>query len=423
MRYVKGEIYFPIIIGVHFVLWAIDLSLLQGSPVLVDGESPVQRVLGEVLSSWVITVIGFNLLMTTRLRWVERIFGGLDKMYVIHRRSGIVAGVLLLLHFGIVPRHPEFSIGKPLGFVAMALMVAGIAFAAAPLMKRKIPYHKWLGGHRLMGIFFVVGVAHSLNVPTLISQLPLVRTYVYGMATLGVVSWIYCAFLSKLLRPKLAYAVTAVRRHGKSVVDIRLVPAGKALEHQAGQFAFFSFDAHSPREWHPFTIASPPGARELRIAVKASGDFTSDLVANVAPGDEVRVDGPFGLFTQGDSRSDEQIWIAGGIGITPFLALAPRLASDGKKAKLVWSVRTVDDAPFDEELTQLAQESDCLEYELWRSNERGYLTIDAAGGSDAFHGKDVFICGPTALRDGLEAQLKTTGVSSRRFHSEEFAFR
>jgi len=423
MRYVKGEIYFPIIVGVHFVLWAIDLSLLQGSPVLVEGESPVQRVLGEMLSSWVITVIGFNLLMTTRLRWVERIFGGLDKMYVIHRRSGILAGVLLLLHFGIVPRYPEFFIGKPLGFVAMALMLAGIAFAAAPLMKRKIPYHKWLVGHRLMGIFFVVGVAHSLNVPTLISKLPLVRTYVYGMATLGVLSWIYCAFLSKLLRPKLAYAVTDVRRHGKSVVDIRMVPAKKALEHQAGQFAFFSFDAHSPSEWHPFTIASPPGARELRIAVIASGDFTSDMVANVTVGDELRVDGPYGLFTLEATQSDEQIWIAGGVGITPFLALAPTLASDGKKAKLVWSVRTVDDAPFDEELTQLAQESECLEYELWRSNERGYLTIDAAGGSDAFFGKDILICGPTALRDGLEAELKKTGASSRRFHSEEFAFR
>lgn len=423
MRYIKGEIYFPIIVGIHFVLWAIDLSLLQGSPVLVEGESPVQRVLGEMLSSWVITVIGFNLLMTTRLRWVERIFGGLDKMYVIHRRSGILAGVLLLLHFGIVPRYPEFSIGKPLGFVAMALMLAGIAFAAAPLMKRKIPYHKWLVGHRLMGIFFVVGVAHSLNVPTLISKLPLVRTYVYGMATLGVLSWIYCAFLSKFLRPKLAYTVTDVRRHGKSVVDIRMVPAGKALEHQAGQFAFFSFDAHSPRERHPFTIASPPGARELRIAVKASGDFTSDLVANVTVGDELRVDGPYGLFTLETTQSDEQIWIAGGVGITPFLALAPTLASGGKKAKLVWSVRTVDDAPFDEELTQLAQESDCLEYELWRSNERGYLTIDTAGGPEAFSGKDVFICGPTALRDGLEKQLKTTGASSRHVHSEEFAFR
>jgi len=138
MRYIKGEVYTPIIVGLHMVFWGIDLALFQGSPVLAEGESPVQRVLGEFLSSWVITVFGFNLLMTTRWRWVERVFGGLDKMYVIHRRSGIIAGVLLLLHFGIVPRYPEFTIGKPLGFAAMVLIILGIAFAAAPWMKRKI---------------------------------------------------------------------------------------------------------------------------------------------------------------------------------------------------------------------------------------------------------------------------------------------
>ncbi len=133
-------------------------------------------MLGEFLSSWVVTVFGFNLLMTTRLRWVERIFRGLDKMYLIHRRSGIIAAVLLLLHFGIVPRHPEFSIGKPLGFLALGLIVLGVAFAAAPLMKRKLPYHKWINGHRMMGVFFVVGLAHAALVPNLISTLPLVRS-------------------------------------------------------------------------------------------------------------------------------------------------------------------------------------------------------------------------------------------------------
>ncbi len=93
MRYIKGEVYFPIIIAIHLVFWAVDIALHQGSLALVPGESPIQRVIGEIMSSWVVTVFGFNLLMSTRARWVERIFGGLDKMYVIHRRSGIVAGV------------------------------------------------------------------------------------------------------------------------------------------------------------------------------------------------------------------------------------------------------------------------------------------------------------------------------------------
>ena len=61
MRMIKSEVYFPIIVGVHLVLWAVDLALYEGSWALVEGESPIQRVLGEIMSSWVITVFGFNL--------------------------------------------------------------------------------------------------------------------------------------------------------------------------------------------------------------------------------------------------------------------------------------------------------------------------------------------------------------------------
>ena len=62
------------------------------------------RILGEVFSSWVVTVFAFNFLMATRAKWVENLFGGLDKMYLIHRRSGIIAVTLLIAHFLIVPR-------------------------------------------------------------------------------------------------------------------------------------------------------------------------------------------------------------------------------------------------------------------------------------------------------------------------------
>ncbi len=423
MKYIKGEVYFPIIIGLHLVLWVVDLALFEGAPILVEGESATQRVLGEVMSSWVVTVFGFNLLMATRARWVERIFGGLDKMYVIHRRSGVVAAVLLLLHFGIVPRHPEFTIGKPMGFYAMVLILLGIAFAASPLMKRKLPYHKWVGGHRLMGLFYVGGVAHALYVPTLISKLPLIRVYVFGMAFMGCASWFYRAFLFRLLHRPLAYLVSEVRPFGRGAVEICMTPKDDALDYEAGQFAFFSFGEHAPKESHPFTIASAPeNNRELRIVVKASGDFTSALVGEVKVGNEVAVEGSYGHLTQKSMQSTEQVWIAGGIGVTPFLSLARSLAGSGRSAKLFWSVRSGDEAYFHDELKALAEDS-AFEYELWQSNEQGPITVDQMGGRKMFASKDVVICGPVALRDALTTQLRATGTKSGQIHSEEFAFR
>ena len=423
MRFLKSERYFPAIVGVHLILWAVDLSLYQGSFALVEGESPIQRVLGEVMSSWVVTVFGFNLLMATRARWVERVFGGLDKMYLIHRRSGVIAAVLLLLHFGTVPRHPEFSIGKPLGFLAMALILLGIAFAASPWMKRKLPYHKWVGGHRLMGLFYLIGVAHALLVPTLISRLPLVRLYVFGMALLGCGSWVYRAFIFRATKRPNGYTIRSVRRFGLRAVEIRMTADDVPLKYDAGQFAFFSFAEHSPRQAHPFTIASAPSENELRIVVKASGDFTSELVAKVEAGQRVAVEGPYGHLTQQHFAAEEQVWVAGGIGITPFLALAHALVVKGRKVKLLWSVRSKDEAYFDDELRALADDAPGFEYVLWESSEQGYLSVDGAGGAEAFRGKDIVICGPAALRDNLIAQLGDIGTKSDRIHTEEFAFR
>ncbi|MCD4664127.1 MAG: hypothetical protein K8R68_02580, partial [Bacteroidales bacterium] len=97
MRTIKQEHYFPIIIAIHFIFWWIDLTLYKGTY-----EFSAQHIAGEIFSSWVVTVFAANFLMATRARWVERIFGGLDKMYMIHRRSGIIAVVLLMLHFIVV---------------------------------------------------------------------------------------------------------------------------------------------------------------------------------------------------------------------------------------------------------------------------------------------------------------------------------
>ncbi len=157
MRILKQEIYFPIIIGIHFIFWAIDLyfytgnfievssnTLLFGELTNVSWENP-HRILGEVFSSWVVTVFAFNFLMATRAKWVENLFGGLDKMYLIHRRSGVIAVVLLVAHFIVVPRDlVAFNAGKPLGFYAFVLIILGVIVSAIPIFKRKIPYHKWI---------------------------------------------------------------------------------------------------------------------------------------------------------------------------------------------------------------------------------------------------------------------------------------
>ena len=431
MRVLKQEIYFPIIIGVHFIFWAIDLYFYKGSFTEVSSDTLLfgvmtneswfnfSRIFGEVLSSWVVTVFAANFLMATRAKWVEKIFGGLDKMYMIHRRSGIIAVTLLIAHFIFVPRDlVSFNIGKPLGFYALILILIGVIISAVPFFKKKLPYNKWINFHKLMGLFYVMAVIHGTMVHSLIKELPLTRVYVFGMALIGIGAWFYRAFLYGFFNKKLDYEVTSVNDLGNRINEVHLKPIGKVLHFKAGQFAFFTFPSLSKREQHPFTISSHPLSDNLRVTVKDLGDYTSK-VASLKKGDVARIEGPFGLFSSKYSKEKEQIWIAGGIGITPFLSLSKDIYMNN--VKLYWCVKNKDEAVYSKELAEISSNNPNFEFIIWYSDEKGFLTVDNLG--EEIKDKAYLICGPEALKQNIIKQLTAKGVKRDSIYDEEFAFR
>lgn len=431
MRVLKQELYFPLIIGMHFIIWAIDLYFYKGSfsevssDTLFFGEMTNQswmnfhRIFGEVLSSWVLTVFAANFLMATRAKWIEKIFGGLDKMYMIHRRSGMIALALLIAHFIFVPRDlVSFNVGKPLGFYALILILVGVIISAVPFIKKKLLYHQWINIHKLMGIFYVMAVFHAAMVHSLIKELPLTRVYVFGMAAIGIGAWFYKAFLYGLFNKKLDYTIASVNDLGNRIIEIHLKNKGKALQFNAGQFAFFTFPALSKKEQHPFTISSHPLSDILRLTVKDLGDYTNKI-NQLKKGNVAKIEGPFGLFSSVYSKEKEQIWIAGGIGITPFLSLSKDIYMN--KVKLYWCVKNKDEAVYSEELAETSSSNLNFEFIIWPTNDNGLLTVDKLG--EKLKDKAYLICGPEALKQSIIKQLTTKGVKRDFIYDEEFAFR
>ena len=435
MRTIKQEHYFPVIIAIHFIFWAVDLYFYKGSfrevhsDTLFFGELNdvswynIHRILGEVFSSWVVTVFAANFLMATRAKWVEKIFGGLDKMYMIHRRSGMIAVALLLLHFIFVPRDlTEFTIGKPLGFYALVLILFGVILSAAPVFIRKIKYHNWVKIHKLMGIFYFLGVVHSFKVSTLISELPIVRTYVYGMAFIGIIAWFYKAFLYSLFNKKLKYSVDSIKRFGENMMEIMLKPDSEKLNFQPGQFVFVSFKDISRLEAHPFTISNHPSDDNLRFTIKALGDYTADLQISLKEGVQAKVEGPFGCFNFKKAKYKKQLWLVGGIGITPILSFLKELNSD-YDITLVWSVKTREEAYYNDEIEAVVKQKNNIKYILNDSDADGFFTIDKIYQRTDLKNQSVFICGPETMRESYIKQLVQKGVSIRDIHYEEFSFR
>ena len=358
--------------------------------------------------------------MATRATWVENLFGGLDKMYLIHRRSGVIAVILLLAHFIVVPRAIDFNPGKPLGFYALVLILIGVIVSAVPVFKKKIPYHKWINFHKLMGVFYTLGIIHGFMVDSLIKQLPITRIYVFSMAMIGILAWVYKAFLFGLFNKKLNYAVKQVKNLGNNITELELVAQNKSLTFKAGQFAFITFPSISKKEQHPFTISSHPHQKNLKITIKGLGDYTTNFTNKVNINDDVFVEGPYGKFSSGYSKEKEQVWIAGGIGITPFLALINDYYTN--KVVLYWCVNNESEAVYKTQLETIAKSNPLFEFVLWNSEKRGHITVDDLSIRDP-EKRAYLICGPKALKENITKQLKQEGVKQSSIYDEEFTFR
>ncbi|MCE7861541.1 MAG: hypothetical protein DYG86_17375, partial [Chloroflexi bacterium CFX2] len=286
-------------------------------------------------------------------------------------------------------------------------------------------YDGWKKLHRFIGIFFIAGYIHALTIDALSAFIAI--NWVQLFFILGTVSYVYTEFLGGWVGKYLPYTVTAVNHPNNSVTEVVMKPKGKAIQHaHAGQFLFVRFKGDRMLdEAHPFTISSAPHEGELRVTIKAVGDFTRHLFANLKPGMDAVVEGAYGLFNY-KNGGDKQIWVAGGIGITPFLSflrdLKTELAFD---VHFYYTVRHPEEAVFSDEIEAIAKKHPRLKAHIRHSAAHGSLTVDEivknAGGGIASH--HIYMCGPLPMVQAFEKKFLEAGANAGNIHYEEFNFR
>jgi len=243
----------------------------------------------------------------------------------------------------------------------------------------------------------------------------------------GIGALIYRTLIDRGAAGSLRYVVDRVEHPAGNVTELTLKPLGRSLAFTPGQFVFAAFydgaGYHGCGEYHPFTIASRPGDGWLRLIVKALGDCTRRM-QRMRPGAVVRIHGPFGAFFNPADRKSAQIWIAGGIGITPFLAMAADLPPEGPPVDLYYGAPRRHEAIALAELVRLSAASPRLRlFPLFA--ERGEMpdVERIAQQSGPLLGKEFFICGPAAMTGALSRQLRAAGVPDSAVHTEQFDFR
>ncbi len=366
-------------------------------------------------------------ILSSRIKWIERGFG-LDKMLWYHRQSGRVATGFLFLHFSLV-LVLDFSRGAaPIldGHRAYGLAALGIILvtaSVASLHKRMgLRYETWKSIHLVNYLAFPLALVHIMLNPAQRGA-PVWWGFAFTYAFLIA----YRIYMIYVLR-KNPYVVVGVTSENSDTWTLRF--AGRPLKYLPGQFLHVQLHRRDGvSSSHPFTISSSPTEKLLGITPKASGDFTS-TIGETEIGDQAYIDAPYGVFSfLRVPKNRPLVFIAGGIGITPFLSML-RYMHDrqvDREVYLFWGNRTENNLFSRAELAEMEEHLPRLKVILVMSDQPDWIGEEGRIDLDLLTGylgdlapMEFFLCGPPPMTKAIEKQLADYGVSRAQVHREVF---
>lgn len=424
--------------------WVI-MILLSLSPLAIWGTmkplasrftdpATILTSVGQMLGLVGMAMFALTFVLSMRHRILERFFNGMNRVYIAHHTFGAIAFSLILFH--PIALALKYAIVSSTHSAALFLLSTdpNILWGTAALLSMMLfliltffvtfAYNKWEITHRFLAASFILASIHTLVIYSDIQVSPLLYWYMVFLIVIGIVPILYRTVAPKLFVPYVEYIVDEVRQLDEKTVEIFMVPAFKPITYRAGQFIFIGFENEAiGTESHPFSIVSAPSEPRLAIAVKTLGDHTGKLRL-ITKNMLAKIEGPFGMFTYDTVSGKDQLWIAGGIGITPFIGMAKSVIDPSYRIKIYYCVNEQAEAIFLEEFLSVTGKNPNIETIAFCSNDRGRISADALQkmGEDIFT-KEIFICGPPPMMHALQEQLLKKGVAHAHIHTEEFSFR
>ena len=393
-----------------------------------------------------IGLMSVTMMLATRPAWLEAPFNGLDQIYRLHKWTGILAVVFAVLHwliemgddliksmFGRAGRLPEQDFSgfvdmmrdgaEAIGEWAVYLVVAMLVLT----LWKQFPYKLWRYLHRAMPVLYLLLVFHAVWLAPLVWWQQPVGLLMALLLTGG-------SFVSILsLRGKVGQSrqvqgtIKSISTSATGIIEVECQLEKKWQGHRAGQFAFVTFDCSEGA--HPFTIASSDqGNGQVSFQIKALGDYTKRLDRQLKIGQSITVEGPYGKFNLKQCKPNAtQIWVAGGIGVTPFLAWLEELKNQPEYspvAQMHYSTSNSATDPFVTRLEKACSGLPGIQLHIHDSHQGNKLTADQLltqhSKKDAM---EVWFCGPTGWAKILEKELQERLPGALLFRQEAFELR
>ena len=373
---------------------------------------------------------------------------GIDRSIAFHRWAARILLIAVILH-PLLYTVPTFLADPARGFDRLGMMFLGerartgliawlavIAIVALAVLRDRIrlPYEAWRGLHALLGVVALsFGVAHALAVGTYASAVTM-QVYWYGLAALALATLIVVHVWRGLSFRRDPWRLVSNVEKARGLWELTFHRIdGRPLPYRAGQFVWL---ATAPRRHtlfdHPFSIASSPRERDLRLIIKEAGDYT-DHIGELAPDTLAGIDGPHGAFTADDKEADAILLLAGGVGIAPIMGLLRDFARAGetRPIRAIVAAGTRDRLVGRAEIEAMRE---ALDLKVWFvlddppadwDGESGI--VDKALLTRALDGLDPartlsMACGPTAFMTSTADTLLDLGLKPDNVHYERFDY-
>ena len=403
---------------------------------------------------WSIGLMSLVMVLALRLPLLERPLGGMDQVYRLHKWAGIGAGITAIAHWAakessgwikdlwgsagrpardaLVPwladgRH----LAKDLGEWAFYLLLGMLLFT---LWQRLLPYRRWRIVHRAMPVLYLLLAFHAAVLTPLAFWVQPLGLLLGALLALGSLAALW-SLAGRIGRGRShaarVHAVRALGEDGAAPLEVICAMPPTWPGHRAGQFVFARFDRAEGA--HPFTIASAPGALGhsadgeplLRLVIKPLGDYTRSLHQRLRAGQGVRIEGPYGHFDGRARAGREQLWVAGGVGVTPFLALLearqPGAAAQGAPVQMHYCTRDARNDALLPRLRALCERAQPPVRLTVHGEAQGQRLAPQDLRPATAGPVDLWFCGPRGLGQALRRHTRRMG--RWRLRQESFAMR
>lgn len=375
------------------------------------------------------------LIIAVRPAWLERVTKTpLDSLYVWHRRLGWWALALSFVHYFTktifapvlalfnLPRpgkvvhaaDPGFWEGlwnslRPIANTSAEWLTWAMLVLCLLAVVRALRYTHWLKFHKVLSIVFLGLTLHCVRLMdttdfmTPFGWLNLIITVAGSVAALIL---LFRGPGAKLREEGTIVETVCEGATTRWVVETPL--SGRVLP---GQFVFAATEGEP---LHPFSVAGIDKGR-ITLLIRRLGDYTGEVVPNVPKGTAVRLEGPWGAFRPVlDDRP--QTWVAGGIGIAPFMAwLEAAAKTPHGPVTLCWCIRDLAKEGFADEV-KAACERAGVTLRIFESRIRRATPAELLADSP----ERLAVCGGASLARGLR---KAWRGAPEAFMTEEFHWR